>query len=160
MKTKTPKLPLTPEEWGNLKRNRITLAQIADLEPEELARILQVSINRGKTLHALAVFQQIPSIGPRFAEDVVGLGYYSLEELQGSDGAKLFDQLEQQCGGWIDPCVEDQFRLLVHFANNPESDKSWWDFTEARKEYRMQHGYPENRPKTAWNDPARQEKQT
>nr|WP_198041798.1 helix-hairpin-helix domain-containing protein [Paenibacillus larvae] len=43
-------------------------------------------------------------------------------------------------------CVEDQFRLVVYYANNPESNKKWWDFTEERKHYRETNGYPSDRP--------------
>ncbi|AQT83292.1 hypothetical protein B1222_00565 [Paenibacillus larvae subsp. pulvifaciens] len=42
-------------------------------------------------------------------------------------------------------CVEDQFRLVVYYANNPESNKKWWDFTEERKHYRETNGYPSDR---------------
>lgn len=125
------------------------------MEPDHLADLLNVSPERAKTLTAFATFQSIPSIGPKFAKDVVELGYYSLEELKGANGAKLIEQLELQCGCWIDPCVEDQFRLLVHYANHRDHTKAWWDFTEERKTYRQQYGYPATRPSMAWNDPDR-----
>ena len=83
---------------------------------------------------------------------MVFLGYYTLDELKNKDGAKLTDEYEKQKGYWIDPCVEDQFRLAVNFANTNDAKKKWWDFTEERKKYRIENGYPENRPQKAWHE--------
>jgi AraC-like DNA-binding protein len=101
-------------------------------------------------LFALSEFQSLPSIGIRFAHDLIGMGYYSLHDLKRKDGAKLTDQYEKQKGVWIDACVEDQFRLVVHFANHPDSKLNWWNFTPERKAFREKNGYPSNRPKNAW----------
>jgi hypothetical protein len=46
--------------------------------------------------------------------------------------------------------VEDQFRLVVHFANTHDTTKKWWDFTSARKKFRAENGYPKSRPKKSW----------
>jgi hypothetical protein len=78
------------------------------------------------------------------------MGYYSLEHLKGEDGAKLTDRFELQTGAWIDPCVEDQFRLVVHYALDPNSRKNWWDFTAERKRFRAASGYPADRPGKPW----------
>ena len=48
------------------------------------------------------------------------------------------------------PCVEDQFRLVVNFANTNDTKKTWWDFTEERKKFRTENGYPKSRPQKAW----------
>jgi len=88
----------------------------------------------------------------KIAKDLVFLGYYSLNELKQKDGAKLTDEYEQKKGYWIDPCVEDQFRLVVNFANTNDTNKTWWDFTEERKKYRFENGYPASRPKKAWHE--------
>lgn len=85
-----------------------------------------VSELRAKEIRALAEFQSIPSTGPRFAKDLIELGYYSLEELRTKDGAILLDEFEVLCGVPMDPCVEDQFRLVVYYANHPNTNKQWW----------------------------------
>ncbi len=54
-------------------------------------------------LRALSEFQSIPSIGIRFAHDLISLGLYSLADVKGKDPAKLLDRFEQQLGVWIDP---------------------------------------------------------
>ena len=46
--------------------------------------------------------------------------------------------------------MEDQFRLVIYFANTNDATKMWWDFTPARKNYRVENGYPASRPQLAW----------
>ncbi|WP_426984029.1 helix-hairpin-helix domain-containing protein [Brevibacillus borstelensis] len=147
-KTKTPKLPLTEAERTQLRRAKLLLTEIGSQHPEHLSAQLGTSFERARELIALAAFQSVPSIGPKLAEDLVLLGYYSLSELHGLKGADLIDALEGKYGCQIDPCVEDQLRCVIHHAENPGSDKQWWDFTGERKAYREQHGYPPNRPQS------------
>lgn len=117
-----------------------------------LSRYLKSSLERASYLHGMAQFQSIPSIGPKVAQRVVDLGYYSLEEIANKDGSDLINCWEEQCGYWEDPCLEDAFRCIVHHANDPESNKSWFDFTSERKRYREQYGYPATRPTIPWYD--------
>jgi hypothetical protein len=109
---------------------------------------LNAPSQRVKTLQALFEFQQIPSVGIRFAHDLIFLGYYSLSELKDKKAPELLDQYEKKLGNRVDPCVEDQFRLVVHYSNHTDSNKQWWDFTNERKAYRTQYGYPVDRPYT------------
>jgi|SRR6218665_203579 len=151
MKNKTNiKLPLSDIEKANLRKNKIKIANILDFAPDELEVLLNATTKRAKEIYALSEFQTVPSVGIKFAEDLVFLGYYSLSELKNKDGAKLTDEYERKKGYWIDPCVEDQFRLVVHFANTNDTTKMWWDFTEERKKFRIENGYPTNRPQNAW----------
>lgn len=146
----TIKLDLTPLERKVLRLNKIKIRDLIKYQVEELQLLLDVPAARAMKIRALVEFQSIPSIGIKFAVDLISLGYYSLEELKDKDGAALLEELELSTGVWIDPCVEDQCRLVVHFANERESTLNWWDFTEERKQYRLENGYPENRPKKAW----------
>ena len=151
MKNKTNiKLPLTDIEKANLRKNKIKIANILDFATDELEMLLNTTTERAKEIYALAVFQTVPSVGIKFAEDLVFLGYYTLNELKYKDGAKLTDEYEQKKGYWVDPCVEDQFRLIVNFANTNDTKKTWWDFTEERKKFRTENGYPKSRPQKAW----------
>jgi hypothetical protein len=146
------KLPLTDIEKANLRKNKIKIANILDFATDELEVLLNATTERAKEIYALAEFQSVPSIGIKFAEDLVFLGYYSLNELKNKDGAKLTDEYERKKGFWTDPCVEDQFRLVVNYANTNDTKKTWWDFTEERKKYRFENGYPASRPKKAWHE--------
>jgi Pathogenicity locus len=124
MKSKTNiKIPLTDVEKANLKKNKIKIADILDFATDELEVLLNATTERAKEIYALAEFQTVPSVGIKFAEDLVFLGYYSLNELKNKDGAKLTDEYELKKGFWIDPCVEDQFRLVVNFANTHDTKK-------------------------------------
>ena len=150
MPISSPKLPLTEEERAKLRTCKIKLNGISYMSTLELSQCLGISIERSKYLRALAIFQTVPSIGPKVSQRIVDLGYYSLEEIKNMDGSDLINCWEEKCGYWEDPCLEDAFRCIVHHANNPESNKCWFDFTEERKEYRQQFGYPDTRPKLAW----------
>lgn len=144
------KLPLTDIERVNLRKNKIKIAAILDFTIDELEVLLNATTERAKEIYALAEFQTVPSVGIKFAEDLVFLGYYSLNELKHKDGAILTDEYELKKGYWIDPCVEDQFRLIVNFANTNDLAKTWWDFTAERKKFRTEKGYPKSRPQKAW----------
>ena len=152
MKKSTIKLPLTDAEKQRLKHNKIKLCDITDYAVDELEVILGVSFERAREIYALVEFQSIPSVGIRFAEDLVSLGYYSIAELKGKDGALLTNEFEVLKGYWIDPCVEDQFRLVVYYANTKDNSKNWGNFTDERIKYRTENGYPSNRLTKAWHE--------
>jgi Pathogenicity locus len=153
MKSKTNIiLDLSDNERTNLRKNKIKKSEILKYAADELADLLNVSDARAKEIYALADFQQIPSIGIEFAKDLIFLGYYSVEELNGKSGAELTDLYEKKKGYQTDPCVEDQFRLAVDFAKNKDYAKKWWDFTNERKQYRNEFGYPKDRPEIKWTE--------
>lgn len=152
MKKPSPKLPLTSEERINLRKCKVKLNEIAQMDIQQLTACLQSTYERANYLRGLAQFQAIPSIGPKLAQWVTELGYYSLEELKNEDGADLTNRLEEHFGYWEDPCVEDSLRCIVHHANHSDSEKSWWHFTEERKRYREINGYPDSRPTTPWHE--------
>ena len=93
MKSKTNiKLPLTDAEKANLRKNKIKITDILDFATDELEVLLNATTERAKEIYALAEFQTVPSVGIKFAEDLVFLGYYSLNELKNKNGAKLTDE--------------------------------------------------------------------
>ena len=153
MKSKTNiKLELSDTERKSLRKNKIRKSDILDFASDELKELLNVSEARAKEIYALADFQRIPSIGIEFAKDLVFLGYHNVEELSGKSGADLTDHYEKKKGYKTDPCVEDQFRLAVDFAQNQDYSKKWWNFTNERKKFRNEFGYPKDRPKTNWTE--------
>lgn len=146
MKKKSIKLGLTDPEKQKLRANKVKQAGILNFAVDELAILLDVSSERAREIRGLAEFQSIPSVGIKFAEDLVFLGLYSIDDLKGKSGASLLEAYEFKKKYTVDPCVEDQFRLVVYYANTLDATKNWWDFTEERKAYRLEHGYPANRP--------------
>jgi AraC-like DNA-binding protein len=143
-------LDVTPVEIRKLRAHKIKKSEIHLQPPATLQKLLNISKLRAMELVALSEFQSLPSVGIRFAHDLISMGYYSLKDLKRKDGAKLTDQFEFQTGVWADPCVEDQFRLVVHYAGHPDGKMNWWDFTKSRKAFREKNGYPSNRPQKPW----------
>ncbi len=153
MKSKTNiQLDLSDSERKNLRKNKVKKTDILDFASDELEELMNVSGARAKEIYALADYQQIPSIGIKFAKDLLYLGYHSVEELKGKNGAKLTNEYEKKKGFRTDPCVEDQFRLVVDFSENRDFSKNWCDFTSERKKYRNDNGYPNDRPKKNWTE--------
>jgi len=150
LKRSSPKLPLTYEERVRLRESRVKITEITLMNPLELSNVLGSTLERAQVLCALASFQTIPSIGPRSAQWMLDLGYYSLDDIKGENASDLTNRLEELYGHWMDPCVEDALRCIVYHANHPNSEKCWFDFTEERKAYRAQNGYPTTRPSVAW----------
>jgi AraC-like DNA-binding protein len=144
------RLVLTASERKLLRFKGITGSKIVDCPIEELKAALSSSRIRAMEIKALAEFQSVPSVGIKFAHDLITMGYYSLDELKNKNPVKLYDQFEKLLGVWADPCLEDQFRLVVYYARNPGTTKNWWDFTAVRKEFREKYGYKSDRPKKAW----------
>ncbi len=146
------KLDLTDHERRQLRRHKVKIADLTAYAVDELELMLQVPTHRARELFALADFQRIPTVGIEFARDLIFMGYFAVQELRDQDGAELRNEFERQKGYRIDSCVEDQFRLAVHYARTGDTSKRWWDFTPERKRYRAQFGYPEDRPVREWHE--------
>ena len=143
-------LNLTPKEKQALKLKKVALKHLISYAPDEVAGLLNADENRAREIYALMEFQSIPSLGYNFATELISQGYYSLEQLRGRDAVALFEAYEQHCGAWADPCVEDSYRLLVHYIEHPDTSKRWWHFTAERKAYREKNGFKAERPQKAW----------
>jgi hypothetical protein len=150
MTKKKINLELSVEEKLILKKQGISQKMLREYAPDEIAAMLSASPERAGELAALAEFQRIPSLGIGFAKELIAQGYYSLEQLKGKSAVELFDAYEKHSGCWADPCVEDSYRLLVHYLEHKDESKRWWDFTRERKAYRAEFGFQADRPVTAW----------
>jgi hypothetical protein len=147
---KTINYELTTVEKQILKIKKVNQKMLQDYAPDEIAALLAASPERTKEIHALAEFQSIPSLGIGFAKELMAQGYYALEQLKDKTAVELFDAYEQHCRAWADPCVEDSYRLLVHYIEHRDDSKRWWDFTAERKAYRKRFGFPAGRPVKPW----------
>ncbi len=90
------KVTLTKQEKITLRTQKPRISDLSNYYLLELEEILEVSYERARDLFALIQFQIIPSIGIRFAEDLVSMELFTLEDLKGKDGAKLFEAYEKQ----------------------------------------------------------------
>ena len=149
---KTINYRLTAAEKQTLKTKKVSQKLLQDYAPDEIAALLEAVPQRAKELQALATFQSIPSLSINFAEELIGQGYYSLEQLKGKSAVDLYDAFERHCGAWADPCVEDSYRLLAHYIEHKDESRRWWDFTVERKAYRKEFGFPADRPAKPWRE--------
>ena len=152
MKQKSIKLELSDIEKRKLKACKVRATDLCNYSADYLCAMLDLDKTRAMEIRAQAEFQHVPSIGIRFAQDLISMGYYSFDQLIDKDGARLTEEFEQMKGYWIDPCVEDQFRLAVYYATTKDTTKKWWDFTAERRQYRLENGYPADRPTRAWHE--------
>jgi hypothetical protein len=77
---------------------KIKLKDIAYMKTLELSQCLESSIEWVKYLHALAIFQTVPSIGPKVAERVVDLGNYPESDKCWFDFTEELKRYRQQFG--------------------------------------------------------------
>ncbi|HZY39859.1 MAG TPA: helix-hairpin-helix domain-containing protein [Mucilaginibacter sp.] len=149
---KTIKLNLSEDEKLQLRKNGVNISSLREFAADEIAVLLNTGVQRAQEVYALIAFQSIPSVGPKFARDLITMGYYTLDDLVDKDPPALLDELERKQGFRTDPCVEDQFWLVVDYARNGNTNENWWDFTDARKAYRVKNGYPADRPVIGWTE--------
>src|SRR6202035_1645195 len=100
---KTIKLNLSESEKISLRKNGLNQSRLKEFAADELAVLLNSGANRAKEVAALIIFQTIPSIGPKFARDLISIGYRTIDELAGKDAPGLLDELERKQGFWTDP---------------------------------------------------------
>ena len=74
----------------------------------------------------------LPNVGEATASDLRLLGFYSPEQLAGESPFEMYERLCQKTGKRHDPCVIDVFMSVTQFMNG-EPPRSWWEFTETRK---------------------------
>ncbi len=78
--------------------------------------------------------RRIPGVGPAMAEDLLGLGYDSVNSLRGEDPEAMYARFMDQQGRHVDRCVLYVFRCAVYFAENPgETDAEklkWWNWMD------------------------------
>jgi Pathogenicity locus len=130
-----PQLDLSDAERRALRRSRVSLSSLPELEAHELERLTDLPVGRCRELIALAGLQRLGSIGPSLARDLWALGIRSPEDLDGRNPRALYERFERMVGQRVDPCVEDTFRCAVAQASIPdlpEELRQWWMWTDQR----------------------------
>jgi hypothetical protein len=103
--------------------------------------IKTIKMARGRTLSAKSdmvertELRQIPGVGKSIAEDLIGLGVHSLQDLADQDPEKLYARLCAQQSSNIDRCVLYVFRCAVYFASNKKHDPAllkWWNWKDKK----------------------------
>lgn len=122
-------LPLTAGERTTLRKAGLRLGDISGLAAEELAMRTHWPIARSRALTASAIFQTLSSVGPSMADDLVSLGFHSIEALAKGNPTKMYADFNRKVGHRVDPCVEDVFRCAVAQARDPflsVEARNWW----------------------------------
>lgn len=79
--------------------------------------------------------QSVPGIGAKKEQELMELGYHSLEELKSANPDELYLQACIKSGNQLDKCVLYAFRCAVTFANDPApnpDDYRWWYFCDKK----------------------------
>lgn len=75
----------------------------------------------------------VPGIGAKKEQELVDLGYDSLESLKGADPDEIYFRACVKQGWQLDKCVLYAFRCAVAYAEDPAPDPNkyrWWYFCD------------------------------
>ncbi len=77
--------------------------------------------------------REIPGVGVKTEEDLIALGYTSVESLRGQDPESMYERHCALKGFRVDRCQLYVFRCAVYFANNKTHDPEklkWWNWKD------------------------------
>ena len=80
--------------------------------------------------------RSVPGIGAKKEQDLMEVGYDSLESLKNADPDELYYEMCERKGERLDKCVLYAIRCAVAFAEDPEpnpDDYRWWYFCDEPK---------------------------
>ncbi|MEO8582083.1 MAG: helix-hairpin-helix domain-containing protein [Patescibacteria group bacterium] len=81
----------------------------------------------------LKQFQTLPGVGKSIAQDLVEMGFHSLEDIKKQNPEDMYEQLNTLRGVVIDPCMLYTFRCVHYFLNTPKHKQEpellkWWNW--------------------------------
>ena len=84
-----------------------------------------------RTRRAKSELEEIPSVGPSVADNLIGMGITRVAQLKGRSPEALYKKLCELTGERQDPCVLYTFRCAVYYASNARHDPEklkWWNW--------------------------------
>lgn len=86
---------------------------------------------------ALKDLMQIPGVGKSLATDLINIGFYSVQALQGQDPEALYQRSNQFAGAVQDRCVLYVFRCATYYANTTAGQRDpdllkWWNWSDKK----------------------------
>lgn len=81
--------------------------------------------------------RMVPGIGAKKEQELIELGYDSLEKLKTADPDELYFEVSSKLGFPADKCVLYAFRCAVAYANDPCPNPDhyrWWYFCDTPDE--------------------------
>ena len=74
--------------------------------------------------------RKIPGVGKQTEQDLIMLGYPTIESLKNADPQQMYERECAMRGQKIDRCVLYVYRCAVYFASNEHHDPEklkWWN---------------------------------
>jgi len=90
-------------------------------------------IKKASNPELVAVFEEIPNVGPSIAANLTLVGLENPSDLKECDPYELYALLCKKTKSYHDPCVLDVFIAAKNFMMG-NGGLNWWDFTKERKE--------------------------
>lgn len=75
--------------------------------------------------------RKIPGVGKEIEQDLISLGYTTIESLKGQDPEEMYDRECLMKGCQIDRCQLYVYRCAVYFASEEQPDPEklkWWNW--------------------------------
>ncbi len=77
--------------------------------------------------------RKIPGVGPNIEQDLINLGYTTIESLRGQNPEEMYRKDCLHKGFQEDKCQLYVYRLAVYFAENETHDPEklkWWNWKD------------------------------
>lgn len=77
--------------------------------------------------------RKIPNVGKTTEQDLIAMGYMTVESLKGKTAYDLYDEECALRGALVDRCQLYLYRAVEYFVNNPDPDPEklkWWHWKD------------------------------
>ena len=112
-------------------------AAIKTLSRREKERLLQAlsghSLSCTEGANSQSELRRIPGVGPKTEQDLLRLGYPSLDALKKADPEEIYRRDCAERGYAVDRCQLYVYRCAVYFASTPDPDPEklkWWKWKD------------------------------
>lgn len=90
-----------------------------------------------KGVGAMGELRQIPGVGEQTEQDLIAIGYATIDSLRGADPEELYKQECIRQGTKVDRCVLYVYRCAVYYANTAPEEREpallkWWNWKDER----------------------------
>ena len=83
--------------------------------------------------------KEIPGIGTSLEQDLMRLGYHTVDDLKKQDPEEMYERLCFLEDRHVDRCVLYTFRCAVYYAQHQNTDGikniKWWHFKDESKDF-------------------------
>lgn len=79
--------------------------------------------------------RQIPGVGKETEQDLIAIGYSTVDSLRGADPEELYQMECARKGEKVDRCVLYVYRCAVYYASTPPEQREpqllkWWNWKD------------------------------